>query len=100
VYEGSTKDPALLEWDAPGSYRARLYPLPPGATRRVLVEYAEWLTADAAGARRFRYPLGGAGGETPLIQELDVEVDADRSGATGLRAGLGARIDGLRATLE
>ncbi|MEP7125071.1 MAG: VIT domain-containing protein, partial [Byssovorax sp.] len=37
VYAGSKEDPALLEWDAPGVYRARLYPIGPGESRRVVV---------------------------------------------------------------
>ena len=40
VYEGSTHDPALLEWEAPGQLKARLYPLPPGSTRKVLYTYS------------------------------------------------------------
>ena len=51
VYQGSTEDPALLEWDAPGVYRARLYPIGPGETRRVVVRYAEWLDRTGAGRR-------------------------------------------------
>jgi Ca-activated chloride channel family protein len=101
VYAGSTKDPALLEWEAPGSYRARIYPIPPGATRRVLVEYSEWLTprGDRGRERAWRFPMaGGAGG--PVIQELDVVVDAEDAGADSLRAGLGARIEDEQVILE
>lgn len=93
VYEGSTHDPALLEWDAPGSFKARLYPLPPGSSRRVLYTYSEWLQphGDGGALRSFRYPMAGAAGAgAPLIQELDIEVDASQAGARELRAGLGA----------
>lgn len=105
VYEGSTHDPALLEWEAPGSFKARLYPLPPGSTRRVLFTYSEWLKphGPGAGLRTFRYPMGGtAGASAPLIQELDVEVDAGSAGADELRAGLGALVakDGRRVVLQ
>ena len=31
VYAGSTENPALLTWTAPGVYSARLYPINPGA---------------------------------------------------------------------
>jgi Ca-activated chloride channel family protein len=102
VYEGSTKDPALLEWEAPGSYRARLYPLPAGASRKILVEYTEWLTARGPEATRsWRYPMA-AGANAPLVQELDIEVDLSKAQAKSVRAGLGARIapDGKRVTLE
>ena len=105
VYEGSTKDPALLEWEAPSSYKARLYPLPPGAARRVLFTYSEWLQPHGEGntLRSYRYPMGGPpGAAAPLIQELDVEVDAGTSGAKEVRAGLGSLLsqDGRRVVLE
>jgi tetratricopeptide (TPR) repeat protein len=105
VYEGSTKDPALLEWEAPGSYKARLYPLPPGSARRVLYTYSEWLTPHGEGfaQRAYRFPMAGsAGGGAPLIQELDIEVDAGSAGAKEVRAGLGALIskDGRRVVLQ
>src|SRR5690606_8096282 len=44
VYRGSTLDPALLEWVAPGRYQARIYPIQPGESRRIVIRYAEWLT--------------------------------------------------------
>lgn len=105
VYEGSTKDPALLEWEAPGSFKARLYPLPPGASRRVLFTYSEWLQphGDGGTLRTFRYPMAGPpGAAAPLIQELDIEVDAGPSGAKQVRAGIGALLsqDGRRVVLE
>ena len=105
VYAGSTKDPALLEWESPGQYKARLYPLPPGSTRRVLFTYTEWLQSHGEGGalRTFRYPMGGAAGDgAPLIQELDIEVETAKSGATELRAGLGALLsqDKRRVVLQ
>ncbi len=93
VYQGSTKDPALLEWEAPGSFKARLYPLPPGSSRRVLFTYSEWLQPHGADGslRTYRYPMAGLSNtSSPLIQELDIEVDAGASGSTQIRAGLGA----------
>ncbi|MSP58795.1 MAG: hypothetical protein EXR72_00360 [Myxococcales bacterium] len=101
VYEGSTHDPALLEWETVGSFRARIYPIPAGATRRVLLEYSEWLTphGDGGHERTWRFPMaGGEGG--PVIEELDVELDTARAGATSLRAGLGARIAPTKVVLE
>ncbi|MFO0577638.1 MAG: VIT domain-containing protein [Polyangia bacterium] len=105
VYEGSTKDPALLEWEAPGSFKARLYPLPAGSTRRVLYTYSEWLQphGDGGTLRTYRYPMAGAAGEgAPIIQELDIEVSAGDAGATEVRAGLGAMLakDGRRVLMQ
>jgi Ca-activated chloride channel family protein len=93
VYRGSTEDPALLEWDAPGSYRARIYPIYPGETRRIVIRYAEWLHPPAPGAPRlYRYPMGG-GARAPHIQELFLSADVAASGAERVRAGMGAQVE-------
>jgi TonB family protein len=105
VYEGSTHDPALLEWEAPGQFKARLYPLPPGSTRKVLYTYSQWLPlgGPANSLRTYRFPMGAAAGAgAPIIQELNIEVDASRAAATEVRAGLGAVLseDGKRVVLQ
>ncbi len=93
VYRGSTEDPALLEWDAPGSYRARIYPIYPGETRRIVIRYAEWLHPPAPGApRMYRYPMGG-GASAPHIQELSISADVAEAGAERVRAGMGAQVE-------
>ncbi len=93
VYRGSTLDPALLEWVAPGRYQARIYPIYPGESRRILVRYAEWLgPIGDEGPRLYRYPMGG-GRRAPRIQELSIAVDLSRSGAERVRAGLDAAIE-------
>ncbi|HJL20404.1 MAG TPA: VIT domain-containing protein, partial [Sandaracinaceae bacterium LLY-WYZ-13_1] len=93
VYRGSTDDPALLEWDAPGSYRARIYPIQPGETRRIVTRYAEWLRPPAGGeARLYRYPMGAAG-RAPHIQEFSLAADVADAGAERVRAGMGATVD-------
>ncbi len=92
VYQGSTEDPALLEWDAPGVYRARLYPIGPGETRRVVVRYAEWLDrTGASGARRlYTYPMAADGSEDslPHVEELKITIDLSRAGARDARIGM------------
>jgi len=92
VYQGSTEDPALLEWDAPGRYKARIYPIAPGATRRIVIRYAQWLHAPAGGAHRlYRYPMGG-GARAPHIQEFALSADVADAGAESVRAGMGALV--------
>jgi len=99
VYRGSTDDPALLEWDGPQAYSARIYPIRPGETRRIVVRYGEWLTR--RGARRtYRYPMGGAAAGDLRIQELSLSVDVDDAEVDSLRAGLGARIEGTHVRLR
>ncbi len=92
VYRGSTDDPALLEWDAPGAYRARIYPIAPGEARRIVIRYAEWLTRPAPGAPRlYRYPMAG-GERAPRVQELSIVADVSRARAASVRAGMGADV--------
>ncbi len=94
VYEGSTEDPALLAWSAPGVYEARLYPIGPGATRRVVVRYTEWLPRSGAkGDRRlYFYPMAAEGTEAsaPHVDDLSIEIDLSKAGAKEIRSGMGA----------
>jgi tetratricopeptide (TPR) repeat protein len=98
VYQGSTEDPALLQWSAPGTYAARLYPIREGAQRRVVTRYAEWLPRQGPhGDRRlYVYPMAaeGARGSLPRIEELTVTLDLSHAGATRVRAGMGGQSDG------
>jgi Ca-activated chloride channel family protein len=100
VYQGSTEDPALLEWDAPGVYRARLYPIGPGETRRVVVRYAEWLgRTGLKGERRlYVYPMAAEGAEAslPHIEELSATFELGRSGAKEIRSGMAGVREGDR----
>ncbi|HYJ09630.1 MAG TPA: VIT domain-containing protein, partial [Polyangiaceae bacterium] len=92
VYQGSTEDPALLEWDAPGVYRARLYPIGPGETRRVVVRYAQWLdrTGPSGERRLYVYPMAAEGSEDslPHVEELKVTFDLARAAAREVRVGM------------
>ncbi len=98
VYQGSTEDPALLEWDAPGVYRARLYPIGPGESRRVVVRYAEWLGRSGKNGERrlYVYPMAAEGAEEslPHIEELYARVDLGRAGAKEVRVGMAGTRDG------
>jgi hypothetical protein len=76
VYRGSPFDPALLEWDAPGTYHARLFPLQPASTRRIVVTYTQWLPTGPDGLRSYRLPLAGLG---TRIGELRAHIDLERS---------------------
>ena len=92
VYAGSKEDPALLEWDAPGVYRARLYPIGPGESRRVVVRYAEWLGRSGPNGERrlYTYPMAaeGAEGTLPVIEELTARFDLDKAAASDVRVGM------------
>jgi tetratricopeptide (TPR) repeat protein len=86
-----------LAYDGPGRLRARIYPVSPGATVRVRLDYIEWL--DRRGdMRTYVYPMG-SGGEPVLLGELTLEIDISKARAGGTRAGMGARVEGRRVVL-
>lgn len=97
VYAGSPFDPALLEWDAPGRYHARLYPVAAGSARRILVTYTQWLNAAPDGRRSYRLPLSGVG---TSVGELRAEVDLSRTSVREARASSGTVVDGTTLTFR
>jgi Ca-activated chloride channel family protein len=104
VYQGSTEDPALLSWAAPGVYNARLYPIAPGSKRRVVTRYAEWLSRQGPKADRrvYVYPMAaeGARASLPRIEELRVTLDLAKSGADRVRAGMNGRTEGKSVVIQ
>ena len=64
-------DPGLVEHVAGNLYRTRVYPLPPGGTRRVRITYVSELTTDGSAAA-YHLPLP----EAPCAVQLDLEVYA------------------------
>jgi len=88
------EDPAILAWRAPGEYEAKLFPIAPGATRRVVVRYTEWLSRTGArGERRlYVYPMAFEGNEAsaPHVEDYSIEIDLGEAGAKEVRAGMDA----------
>ena len=83
TYEGIVRrqrDPALLRYVGRGAYEVKLYPVPPHATRRVTLRYAEALPPEGGDARKYVYSflggtLGGGGAAgSPLPRETTVQV--------------------------
>lgn len=104
VYAGSEEDPALLQWAGAGVYSARLYPIGPGAKRRVVTRYGEWLSRQGPrGERRaYVYPMAaeGAKGSLPRIEELTVDVDLRAAGARAVRSGMGGEVKDQRVIVN
>jgi tetratricopeptide (TPR) repeat protein len=104
VYQGSSEDPALLEWDAPGVYRARLYPIAPGEVRRVVVRYTEWLSRSGAhGERRlYLFPMAAEGAEEslPHIEFFRATFDLARAVAREVRVGMQGEQEGQRVVVR
>ena len=58
TYEGIVRrqrDPALLRYVGRGAYEVKLYPVPPHATRKVTLRYAEALPPEGGDARKYVY---------------------------------------------
>jgi Ca-activated chloride channel family protein len=51
------RDPALLTFEGDGLLRGRVFPIPPGATRRVVLRYTQLLRRDGD-ALRLQYAIG------------------------------------------
>jgi tetratricopeptide (TPR) repeat protein len=70
-------EPALLEWIDGRSYRARIYPVLAGGTRRVVLRYLQML-ALADGRLRYHFPMRA---EPPVrIGEFSLTVDLGKPG--------------------
>lgn len=63
--------PAILEWIDARTYRARIYPVPAGGTRRVVLRYIE-LHDGADGKLGYVYPMGQ--GDPVRIGEFSLSV--------------------------
>jgi Ca-activated chloride channel family protein len=73
-------DPALLEQTQGNNYKLRVYPLPAGKARRVMLEISELLKVDAAGRYRYRIPEALAQAE-----ELSLSIQVHGLAANKLR---------------
>ncbi|HVO35350.1 MAG TPA: VIT domain-containing protein, partial [Gemmatimonadales bacterium] len=74
------RDPALLTLEGHGMIRARIFPIPPGEVRRVVLRYTQVLQR-AGDALRLRYAIGDrkvTGGRGYLDQPDPVPADAFR----------------------
>ncbi|MDD5452925.1 MAG: VIT domain-containing protein [Candidatus Bipolaricaulis sp.] len=72
-YLRDARDPALLEYIGHGAFRARIFPIGPGETRRIALEYVELLSPEG-GLVRYRYPLAPERFSARPLEEVKVEV--------------------------
>ncbi len=70
-------DPALLERTAGNNFKLRIYPLPAGGTRRVVLQIAEVLKPDAQGRANWRLPLDFG----QRVAEFSAEIAVPAQGA-------------------
>ena len=69
----SNRDPALLEWMGQGMFQTSVFPVPPGAERKVTLNYNQLLRKDH-GLTDFIFPLSTAKYTAKPVQKVDVQV--------------------------
>ena len=76
IYEDivrSKRDPALLEYMGRGLYRTSVFPIPPGADRKVTMRYTQLCKRDRD-VVEFSYPLGTQKFTAKPIERLKIDV--------------------------
>ncbi len=76
VYESivrSNKDPALLEWMGMGLFQTSVFPVPPGAERKVVLNYNQLLRKDR-GLTDFLFPLSTAKYTSHAVEKVEFQI--------------------------
>ncbi len=76
VYEAivrSNRDPALLEWIGMGLFQTSVFPVPPGAERKVTLHYNQLLKKDH-GLTDFLFPLSTAKYTSHAVEKIEIQV--------------------------
>jgi Ca-activated chloride channel family protein len=68
------RDPALLEYVGRGAVQARIFPIPPGGSRKVELEYSQVLPVDN-GLVRYVYPLNTEKFSARPLEDVSVRVE-------------------------
>lgn len=72
----SNKDPALLEYLGTGLFQTSVFPVPPGAERKVTLSYNQLLRKDH-GLTDFIFPLSTAKYTSKPVEKIDVQLTID-----------------------
>lgn len=81
IYESivrKNKDPALLEWVGTGMFQTSVFPVPPGAERKVTLRYNQLCRKDHT-LTDFLFPLSTAKYTSQAIEKIDFRVSIDSS---------------------
>ncbi len=70
---GPWRDPALLEWQRGGRFELKIFPIPKRGSRRVILTYTQ-VVEQAAGVRRFTYPLAHDASGTTKVDSFDLDL--------------------------
>lgn len=77
IYEETVRrnrDPALLEWLGTGMFQTSVFPVPPGAERKVTLNYSQ-LCRRERGLTDFLFPLSTAKYTSQPVEKLNVQVN-------------------------
>jgi Ca-activated chloride channel homolog len=77
-YVRRNQDPALLEWVGTGMFQTSVFPIPPGAERKVVIKYSQLLRKDQQ-LTDFLYPLATAKYTSTPIEKLTLKVNIESS---------------------
>ncbi len=74
----SNRDPALLEWIGTGMFQTNVFPIPPGAERKITLTYNQLLRKDH-GLTDFLFPLSTAKYTGKPLEKVNIEVAIESS---------------------
>lgn len=72
------RDPALLEWVGSGMFQTSVFPVPPGAERKVTLRYSQLCRRDK-GLTDFLFPLSTAKYTSHPVEKLDIQLNVESS---------------------
>ncbi len=72
------RDPALLEYVGKGAVQARIYPIPPGGSRKIELEYSQVLSQDN-GLIKYVYPLNTEKFSAYPLEDCSVRIELTSS---------------------
>ncbi len=73
------KDPALLEWIGTGMFQTSVFPVPPGAERKVTLRYSQ-LCRKSHNLTDFLFPLSTAKYTSHPVEKLNIEIAIESQG--------------------
>jgi len=79
IYEGYVRrnlDPALLEWIGTGMFKTNVFPVPPGAERKVNLRYNQLLRKDRH-VTDFLFPLSTAKYTSAPVERVSIEASIE-----------------------
>lgn len=75
-YVRQNQDPALLEWIGTGMFKTSVFPVPPGAERKVSLRYNQLLRKDR-GLTDFLFPLSTAKYTSQPVESISIQASIE-----------------------